>query len=307
MKPTSRPVPPAGRPRTAPHAPSAPRVRRPRRVPVQVLEPEPEPEPDPDLEVDDQIWSNTASWPMSFEPEPQARVRRSRRLILAVLVGVGVVVLLLECVAIVRTLVSDDGDGRVPVTGTATPLVAPDALPAEGVLVRSEVRADGSVKVDQWIRSGDGIGELSFSAPAGVEGADAVRATGGRLVGADGTILADDLSLGAEPRRIRFESPTTMVRATYVLQGAVDRSATVDGRLLARVVALDVDFPAQSGPAVVVVSADDGGEVRNLACVNGRSTVALLRPCGAPDGPRWRVRLPAESRTDRVTAQVDLS
>ena len=98
-----------------------------------------------------------------------------------------------------------------------------------------------------------------------------------------------------------------MVRATYVLRGAVDSSDTVKGRLLARDVALDLDFPAQAGPTVVVVDAGGtGGEVRNLACGNARSTVALLRPCGSPDGSRWRVRLPAESRTDRVTAQVDL-
>jgi hypothetical protein len=226
--------------------------------------------------------------------------------LLAVLVGAGVVILLLECVAIVRSLRSDSA-GLFPPSRGVAPLAAPAELPAKGALVRSVVEADGSVEVTQWIRSGDSIGEITLSAPEGAADA-AVRATDGRIVAADGTILADHLAVDAAPKRVRFANPTTLVRATYVLRGAVVSSDSVDGRLLARVVALDLDFPAQGGPTVVVVAAGGtGGEVRNLACVNARSPVALMRPCGAPDGSRWLVRLPPESRTDRVTAQVDLS
>lgn len=221
------------------------------------------------------------------------------------LVAVGVVLLALECVAIVRSVRSDDSgpQQRAP---AALPLLAPADLPERGALVISEIRADGSVRVSQWVRDGDGIDELSLVAPTTSTGSGSVRATDGRVVAADGTVVADGLTIGSTPRVVRTDDPTTMLRATYVLRGAVDRSATVTGRLSARVVSLDADLSAVSGPTVVVVDVQGGGEVQSLACANARSDVALLRPCGRPDGTRWRVRLDAAGRGDRVAAVVDL-
>lgn len=221
------------------------------------------------------------------------------------LVGVGVVVLLVEFIAIARSLRSDEPDEPDP-PAAALPLLAPDELPELGSLVLSEVRADGSVRVTQWLRSGDGIDELLLTAPTVAGAADPISATDGRLVGSDGTVIADDLTIGAEPRLVRFADSTTMVRATYVLRGAVERSSTAAGRLRALAVSLDVDLSSLSGPTVAVVETQTGGEILGLACGNARSEVALVRPCGTPDGSRWRVRLPPVSREDRVTATVDV-
>lgn len=236
-------------------------------------------------------------------PPTPVRRRTRRRMVIGVLVGVGMVLLLVEGVAIVRSLSAED-ERQLPQSGVTLPLVAPDELPATGALVLSEVRADGSVEVTQWIRSGDGIDRALVTAPGG--SAEGVSVTGGRLVAADGTVIADDLTATAEPRGLRFADPTTMVRATYVLRGVAEESGTVAGRVVAQAVSLDLSIPAQTGPTVVVVAAAENGVVRNLACTNARSAVALLRPCGAPDGSRWRVRLPPERRTDRVAAQVDV-
>jgi hypothetical protein len=220
-------------------------------------------------------------------------------------VGIGAVLLVLECVAIVRYLRSDDSDPQ-SAAPAAHPLLAPADLPERGSLVLSEIRADGSVEVSHWFRDGNGIDELSLAAPVTNGRAGSIRATGGRVVAADGTVIADDLTIGAEPRLVRFDDSTTMLRATYVLRGAVERSATVTGRLTARVVSLEADLSTLSGPTVAVVAVPTGGEVRGLACADARSDVELLRPCGAPDGSRWRVRLDPVSREDRVTAVVDL-
>jgi hypothetical protein len=220
-------------------------------------------------------------------------------------VGVGAVLLVLECVAIVRSVRSDDADSQRPAPADL-PLLAPGDLPERGSLVLSEIRADGSVRVSQWLRDGDGIDALSLAAPVTTGQAGPIRATGGRLVAADGTVIAEGLTIGAEPRLVRFDDSTTMLRATYVLRGAVEQSATETGRLSARVVSLDADLSALSGPTVVVVEVQAGGEVQGLACANARSDVELLRPCGTPDGSRWRVRLDPASREDRVAAVVDL-
>ncbi|KQW53120.1 hypothetical protein ASC77_02130 [Nocardioides sp. Root1257] len=240
-------------------------------------------------------------------PEPVAEApapgRNRRRLLLAALAVVGVAVLVVEGIALARTIGSQESARR----DVATPLQAPADLPVEGSLVLSRIRADGTVEVTQWIRSTEDITELSVAAPDVGVGADGVSVTGARLVAADGTSLADDLTVTAEPRVVGLESPTTMVRATYVLRGAAEQSGTVRGRVLARAVALDLSFPAQAGPTVVVVAAAGDGVVRNLACANAQSSVALLRPCGTPDGTRWRVRLPPAGRGDVVAAQVDVS
>ncbi len=300
MKPSSRPLPPGRPPRARTEPPPARSSTR--KIPTRLVQTVPSDHEDlldRDLEPDPGLYSG-----FEVELEPPTPVRRRRRVLLGVLVGLGVAVLLLEGVAIVRSLGPDDSDGR-SADRRVSPLVAPAALPATGVLVLSEVQPDGSIEVDQWIRSSDDIDELTVAAPATSGGDDALRVSDASLVAADGTVLADDLTAAARPRVIRLAAPTTLVRASYVLSGAVDRSGTVDGRLRTFAASLDLDSSALTGPTVLFVSAASGGEVGNLACANSRSQVALLRPCGAPDGSGWRVRLPSGSRGDRVTAQVD--
>jgi hypothetical protein len=280
MRPTSRPAPTGRRPRTGPRPAARPARSPARRLPRRPVEtPAPTPEPVPE----------------------QARGRRWRRVGDVLLAVTFVLVLPVTVLEVMRSHPGGDDPpaGRLIVD---RPLI-PAALPSRGALVVSEVRRDGSIAVTHWVRSDDALGEVSLSAPAA---GGPVRATDGRLVTASGAVLADDLTVGAEPLRVRVPGSATVVRATYVLHGVTDRSGSVDGRLLAEAVALDVDAPAELGPTVVVVAAPDG-QVLNLACANARSGVDLLRPCGSPAGSGWRVRLPAASRDDRVTAQVDVS
>ncbi len=293
MRPSSRAVPPGRPPRPGPERGGVGTVRRsPRRLPLRLVD-TPAPAPGPETDLDPEPTVETA-------PVRRRRWRWLRRSFLLI----AVLVLVVECFAIARSLRSSDPqEGALP--APLVPLVAPRALPDEGSLVQSDVRSDGSIAVTQWIRTSTDIDEVALSAATPAGGAGTPEAVDGRLVGSDGTILADDITVDTAAVRIRFDEPTRLVRATYVLRGAVDASGTVDGRLRASIVSLDLDFAAEAGPTVVVVSGHDG-EVLNLACANARSGVALLRPCGAPDGARWRVRLPAADREDRVTAQVDV-
>jgi hypothetical protein len=291
MRPSSRAQPPGRPPRTgADRGTTAGARRPPRRLPLRVVETPPTADaPGPDAGAAD-------------DPVRHPHWRQ----VGSVLTVIVLLLLLVECVVVVRSM---DFGGSDPDAAPAAPvaLSPPDALPDRGALVRSEVRADGSIAVTHWIRGAGDIDEISLAAPPVVGGDGTFRAVNGRLVAADGTVLAAHLTVGAEPRRIRFDAPTRLLRATYVLRGAVDRSSTVDGRIRALTVSLDVDAAAEAGPTVLVVNAVPGaGEVLNLACANARSGAALLRPCGSPDGAGWRVRLPAGSREDRVVAQLDV-
>lgn len=289
MRPSSRSVPPGRPPRGSVRTATPTARRAPHRIPARVAEGSQAPPPPP-------------APPPAPTPGPTPR-RSRRRLLLGAVAVVGVALLLVEGVALVRGIDSEESAHRL---GTL-PLQPPADLPPEGSLVLSTVRAaNGTVEVTQWIRSGDDITTLSVSAPD-LGDAGAVTATDAHVVAADGTTIVDDLTVGAEPRELVLDTPTRLVRATYVLRGAADESATVEGRVLARVVSIDLGFPTQTGPTVVVVGAAGEGVVRNLACADARSAVALLRPCGTPDGDRWRVRLPPEGRDDAVAAQVDAS
>ena len=88
----------------------------------------------------------------------------------------------------------------------------------------------------------------------------------------------------------------------YRLDGAVERSGSVAGRALARLVAVDVDL---SRPLRATTYAVSGGEVLNLACSPPR-VGAVPYPCGSPAGAGWQVRLEQADRNAVVTAQLDL-
>ncbi|MDF1606004.1 hypothetical protein [Nocardioides sp. YIM 152315] len=209
--------------------------------------------------------------------------------------------LLVEGVLLVGAVRSGDETGPAELRGDG--LLPPSALPSQGMLVVGQIRADGSVEVTQWIRSFDAITGLrlsEWSAPG------APRPTDLRLVAADGTILADEGSGEVEPRGVRLDRPTSLVRATYVLNGTTDESSTKPGRRLVPAVSVGLESTPQAGPTFVQVRAPVGGEVLSLACDDARSPVDLLRPCGQPVGTGWQVRLSADARADRVAALVDL-
>ncbi len=183
-------------------------------------------------------------------------------------------------------------------------LVAPSTMPTQGSLVVSEVRADGTVAVTQWIRGPEPLGSVTFSSPATSE---RVRVTDSQLVAEDGTVLAEGFGAGATSERVPVDGPSRLVRATYVLDGVTEVSSDVPGRLLVQAVALPAVAADDAGPVVVeVAGAEADSVVRNLACSDPGSSVAIQRPCGSPDGSAWRVRLTGGHRDEIVTAQVDL-
>ena len=283
VKPSSRAVPPGRPPRAARTAATRPARRPPHRLPTRLVE------------------RRACSRARSRRPSPRPAARPPtdagrRRMVVAVLVGVGVVVLLVECVAIVRSLRSDDSDGsRLP--AAAGPAAGAGRPAGAGHARASEVRADGSVRGEPVDPERRRHRRARRSRPRRRPARPTpVRATDGRSSAADGTVLADDLTRSAPSRAWSGSTdPTTLVRATYVLRGRRRRGAPrVPGRLRARVVSLDLDCPALTGPTVVVV--DGAGRRRGPATSPAPTpgpTSTLLRPCGTPDGSRWRVRLPA--------------
>jgi hypothetical protein len=181
--------------------------------------------------------------------------------------------------------------------------VPPAALPLLGSYITSEVRADGTIRVTQWIRSWATFSSLTLSAydaplPPGEPVAKDLRA-----VDDGGRVLVAGAVVGTESRRLEFARPTRFLELTYELQGAVDRSGTVPGRALAAITFLDVDYASAGGSTTVLVT---GGSVLNLACAPATAAPSESRPCGAPEGQGWRVTLSADDREDRVTAQLDL-
>lgn len=213
------------------------------------------------------------------------------------------VVVLVEVLLVAWVIVSADD---ATVVDRPERLVAPRDLPLQGSLVLSQVRPDGSVAVTQWMRGLDPLGSVALSTPT-VAGSGPVQVTDARLVADDGSVLAEGITVGAEPQRIPVEGPTRLVRATYVLDGVSEVSSDVPGRLLVQAVAVTMASTGEAGPVVVEVEgAESGAVVRNLACSDAGSSVAVQRPCGSPDGSAWQVRLNGDHRDDVVTAQVDL-
>lgn len=221
-----------------------------------------------------------------------------------VFAAIAVAALLVESVLVVRTLSADHESAGADVR--VERLVPPRSLPSRGMLVSSRVRADGSVAVTQWIRSPQGIDQVTILAPGSTGAPGSPRVANVRLVGDGGAVLADGIAVGSSPRQVRLDRPTSVLQVTYVLDGVAERSSTVPGRLLVQALATGLVTNARSGPTIVTAEAPVGAEVLNLACSDARSSVELLRPCGNPDGTGWQVRLSPTASVGRVVAQVDL-
>ena len=223
---------------------------------------------------------------------------------LAVLV-IGLVALAVEAVVIVSSL--EDGPERRrnhAVSGHA--IVAPPppaALPETGSFVSSDVRADGTIRVSQWIRSDEAVSKLGLEAYDTPLPTAEPRATDLEIATGKGKVLVSGLVVGTRPQVVDLEKPARVLRMTYSLRGVVDRSGSVTGRALAGVTFLDVGYEPASGPTTVEVTGD---RVLNLACADAEAETAPRRPCGAPDSTGWSVTLPEEDRDDRVTAQLEL-
>ena len=184
---------------------------------------------------------------------------------------------------------------------------APADAPKTGTYVVSAVTAEGQVEVQTWIRAAEPVTELAVTTtdpdllPGSVESLDiVVRAM-------DGTLLARRDAVGTNPQTLRLREPATELYLSYTIDGAMDdASATVEGRSLARVLAMDLDHPGARGVVRRLVTAP--GTVLNVACLRpSQDFDAVPRPCGSPTGDGdWLVDLRGEDRHDRLLAQLEV-
>ena len=212
-----------------------------------------------------------------------------------------------------RALTGDDpsstGAGPAAPHRWATVPAAPLEAPAEGLYVVSTVTADGQVEVQTWLRVPQPVTELRLTTtdpdllPGSTESLGLVVRT------MDGRLLAHRTSVGTNPQRIRLRDPATDLYLSYTIDGAMDdRSPTVQGRSLARVLGMDIDYAGADGSRVVVRRlVTSPGTVLNVACLApSQDFDAAPRPCGSPTGDGdWLVELRGEHRQDRLLAQLE--
>ncbi len=103
--------------------------------------------------------------------------------------------------------------------------------------VATTVRPDGSVSVSHWVRPRTRAYELTLSLPD-LPGGESMRASDVR-VDVDGTAIPGPGSIDARPHTYVLPGGR-QIFVTYHLTGAVERSPSVDGRALVRVVSLDL-------------------------------------------------------------------
>jgi hypothetical protein len=221
-----------------------------------------------------------------------------------------VVVIVTLAVRTFQNLTDDAAAPGPPVEATpkAVPPFPQDA-PAEGLYVHSDVTAEGGIEVQTWLRTPTPISELRLTTtdpdllPGSVESLElVVRAL-------DGATLARRASVGTNPQRIRLRAPATELYFSYTVDGGLDdTSQTVEGRRLARVLAMDVDYDgAGSTGSTVRRLVTAPGTVLNVACLRPSEDFdATPRPCGqsTADGD-WVVDLTGADRGDRLLAQLE--
>ncbi len=209
-----------------------------------------------------------------------------------------------------RALAKDDDPA--PASGTSTPRsrvtppATPPEVPTEGMYVVSDVTADGDVQVQTWLRSATPVSQLDLTTtdpdllPGSVESLDLIVRT------MDGKLVAHRDTVGTNPQRIRLREPATELWFSYTVDGGMDdASSTVQGRSLARVLAMDVDYEGAAGVVRRLVTAP--GTVLNVACLRPSEDFdATPRPCGQPtDDGDWLVDLRGADRDDRLLAQLE--
>jgi hypothetical protein len=225
--------------------------------------------------------------------------------------ALGAVAVVVAVVVFGFKALSGDGDrapgaeataARSPRTMPATPTDVPD----QGLYVISSVTADGDVDVQTWLRAAQPVSVLELTTtdpdllPGSVESLDLV------VRGMDGRMLAHRDSVGTNHQQIRLREPADQLYFTYTIDGGMDdASSTVQGRTLARVLAMDVDYAGADGVVRRLVVAP--GTVLNVACLRPSEDFdATPRPCGKPtDDGDWLVDLRGPDRNDRLLAQLE--
>lgn len=184
----------------------------------------------------------------------------------------------------------------------------PEGLAGPGSWVESRVGADGTVEVQQWIRSAVPVERLQLTTADPDAFPGTVESTGVRVSTFDGARLAARGAVGTRTSNVRLRNPATEIYLRYSIAGDTlsDETSTIAGRSVARVLAMDVVFEGQDGPTVRVVGGP-GSTVLNAGCLSPAAGLdAPPRPCGAPRGDGgWQVELDGEQRQDRVIAQLE--
>lgn len=192
---------------------------------------------------------------------------------------------------------------------------APADMPTIGMYVLSEVQSSGDVTVSHWIRARTPIDRLDLLTADPDQLLGTVAAKDVVVLSADAAVLARRVSVGTRRQSVDLSSPAAELYLTYVVQGALRRTApsagldddisSVPGRSLARVTAMDVDYDEESGPVLRVIRG--AGAVLNVACLSQDAAASTPpRPCGrAIDEGGWEVVLAGSQRNDRLLAQIE--
>ncbi len=195
-------------------------------------------------------------------------------------------------------LVLREGDAEPPAAPARPAAVDSPRVPPNSTYERTEVTDSGELRVTQVIRSDALLFNVGLSVPDLSEYGLAARAENVKVV-------VDDRVVPGPKAIDKFaEYPfvgAMNVEISYLLTGVVERSESSQGRALARVVALDVDYEP---PPTTTIKVVEGSFVLSLACWGGRGDP--VRPCGAPVDDGWGVRLTGDRIDQRVMAQLDI-
>jgi hypothetical protein len=245
-------------------------------------------------------------WGETLAAEADSDERKST-LVRDLLLLAGLILTVVITVFLVRSQFRSPDTGKPTHSGASSPVPhrldqrPPPAARDFGSYVESRIAADGDVHVTQWIQNEEPLSTIELEVPPQPDGSRSARATG-LSVAADREVVDVPDTVDADGRRLRFDTPATVVHLRYTLHGLVERSPSAPGRALIRATALKVGYGHRSGPVRIVVIND---KVLSAAC--SASQTAAPRPCGAPADGRWNVVLHGRHRTDSVMAQVDLS
>lgn len=240
--------------------------------------------------------------------ETSTAVRRERRRRWAVPLA-ALVTLLLVGLAVFVGLWRSGEPADAPAAGASpTALTPTPALRGVGSFTQARVRADGTVRVSQWLQAERPFTSVRLRLPAGTgddPAGTSVFATELRVVpDGDAPENVNARITGLSPRSFYF-APSTLVHLTYRLHNAVQISPENPDRAFVRVTALDVRNSFSTGPRTVRVV---GGDVLAMGCTTiTPSGAPNPRSCGAPRGKGWQVELTDAQTDDVVTAQIDLT
>jgi hypothetical protein len=190
-------------------------------------------------------------------------------------------------------------------TGSTGPVPEPPTRPPRrGTYVLSTVTAAGQVQVRTWITGATPVHELTLSTPDPGTGTGSPQARDVVVRGLDGTLMAVVVRVGSKEQRVDLGATTTGLYLTYRIEGGIDGATpTVEGRSLARVLAMEVSYDGADGVVRHLVRAE--GQVLNVACL---AAYQAPRPCGRSTGDgQWTVDLHEGRQQDQLLAQIESS